>query len=122
MSAIQNDDAPNLENLLDVLCADVNAVANNGYTALIISAYNGQKSAVKLLIERGANVNAKSKDGYTALIYAAFGGHAKIVEELVQSGAAVNSVNEYGANALIYAAHKVTSNRTPLSIFILGYP
>ena len=52
MSAIQNGDTPNLENLLDVLCADVNAVANNGYTALIISAYNGQKSAVKLLIER----------------------------------------------------------------------
>ena len=36
MTAIQNDDTPVLNHLLDVLCADANAVANNGYTALII--------------------------------------------------------------------------------------
>ena len=36
LKAIQNDDPPVLIQLLDVQCADANAVANNGYTALIL--------------------------------------------------------------------------------------
>ena len=36
LKAIQNDDPPVLTQLLDVQCADANAVANNGYTALIL--------------------------------------------------------------------------------------
>ena len=73
----------------------------------MIAAYNGQTSAVKLLVERGADINVDTNDGYTALIYAAFSGDAKIVQILVEAGADVNAINEYGANALIYAAHKV---------------
>ena len=107
MSGIQNEDLPVLTHLIDVLCADVNAVTTNGYTPLILAAYKGQDLAVKQLIGKGADVNTVTNDGYTPLIYAAFNGHSKIVKQLIENGADVNATNEYGANAIIYAAHKV---------------
>ena len=107
MSAIQDEDFEVITYLVDVLCADINAVTANGYTPLILAAYKGQNSAVKQLIGKGADVNAVTNDGYTALIYAAFSGHSKIVKQLIENGADVNATNEYGANAIIYAAHKV---------------
>jgi len=42
--------------------ADINAKANDGYTALIEASANGRIEVVRELINRGADINAKNND------------------------------------------------------------
>jgi len=83
--------------------ADVNAKANDGWTALMSAAFNGHNGTTELLIQNNADVNAKlndcttfdfddaergscelSTDGWTALDLAREGGHDDIVALLEQ--------------------------------------
>ena len=50
---------------------DVNARDENGRTALMLAAVNGNEDCVKILIAAGADVNAKDNTGKTALVMAA---------------------------------------------------
>lgn len=50
--------------------ADVNAVANDGTTALMLAAQNAKIDVVELLLKRGAKPGMKDKSGKTALDYA----------------------------------------------------
>ncbi len=47
--------------------SDVNATEDDGYTALMWSAWSGHAGIVKLLLVAGADVNAKNNNGYTVL-------------------------------------------------------
>ncbi|HCB63796.1 MAG TPA: hypothetical protein DEP20_00285, partial [Fusobacteria bacterium] len=57
---------------------DVNVVDENGRTALIHAAENGNKELCELLIEKGADVHVLDIYGWTALIYAAQNGHKEV--------------------------------------------
>ncbi len=86
---------------------DVNAVNNDGLTALWVAARNGHTETVEALIRAGADVNAVNavnNDGLTALWLAARNGHTKIVEALIKAGVDVNAVNNDGNTALTLAA------------------
>jgi ankyrin repeat protein len=74
--------------------ADIDAVDNEGNTALMAAAGSGNERSVRLLLEAraGKNINAKSNwGGSTALIEAAINGSGKTVEALIAAGTGVNA-------------------------------
>lgn len=79
--------------------ADVNAKDMWGGTALILSAFFGYKSIVKLLIDAGADVDAQDNNGQTALMAAALFGYESIAELLIKNGADVNVKDKDGMTA-----------------------
>ena len=63
--------------------ADVNAIANDGATALILAASSGDTESVRALLRRGAGLgNRYSQSGETALMLAKKNNHTDIVELL----------------------------------------
>lgn len=88
--------------------ADVNAGNNDGYTPLHGAVSYGKndtrKSAVKILLKRGANPNAKtSRDGETPFHKAVSRGDIEIVRLLIDYGADVNAVSKFGVTSLYFA-------------------
>jgi ankyrin repeat protein len=67
--------------------ADVNAKTDDGSTALILAAQNGNMEMVKLLLQKAADVNIKTNEGKTAYELAKSKGHTAIVRLLEKAGA-----------------------------------
>jgi ankyrin repeat protein len=72
---------------------------------LILAARQGNLSAVRSLIERGAELNAQSAEGNTALIQAVHARNADVVKWLLSKGADVNRKTNVGFTALMAAAY-----------------
>lgn len=83
--------------------ADVNAVENNGYTALMNAARKGYVKIVELLLERGADKDKASVDGWTALMNASAFDRKEIVDLLIDKGADINKADKLGRTALMIA-------------------
>ena len=81
--------------------------ADEGWTALLRAATNGQEAVVRFLVEKGADIEARSPNNGTPLICASEGNYEAIVEFLLKNGARVNSEDQFGWNPL----HRVTVNR-----------
>ena len=64
----------------------------------------GDLSAAKDALERGASVHARDENGNTALMLAAFYGQEEVVRLLIERGAEVNTVNPAGRTPLMFAA------------------
>ena len=80
----------------------------NGWTALTLAAWLGNKEATETLLDHGANVNATvESEGRTALMLAARGGNADIMKLLLDNGASIKGRDKRG--------------RTLLSLTITGY-
>ena len=79
----------------------------DGFTALALAAYLGQKQVAEYLILNGADLNAVAKNptGFTALTGATANNHTEIAKLLVNHGANVNHRYEEGASPLMEAAH-----------------
>jgi hypothetical protein len=86
--------------LLSVKGIDLNAQANNGNTALMMSAYLENFHAVNALLELGAEVN---KTGWTALHYAAISGNDAIISALLEHAAYIDAQTPTGLTALMLA-------------------
>ena len=69
------------------LGADVNAVDDDGYSALIRAGKNGHTSTVQALVGCKANVHATNNSGTSAIVWAERRGHRATVEALVKLGA-----------------------------------
>ncbi len=69
------------------LGADVNAVSNDGTTALMYAAANGFSENVKVLLENGADINAENNNGDTALYLAKEYGRTYTIRILEEAGA-----------------------------------
>lgn len=61
--------------------ADINAKADNGWTALHYAAKRGYVEVVKYLIEQGADINAKNNAGETPLYEASTSAVARFLKE-----------------------------------------
>jgi ankyrin repeat protein len=72
--------------------------------ALVDAAKQGNREAVRTLVQRGADVNSTSADGTTALHWAAHNGDGELVSALVRAKANVNVNNRYGIAPIWLAA------------------
>ena len=85
--------------------ANVNAVDNTEYSALIGAAYENNLEMVKILLAAGVDksVNATYIFGGTALMLAAKSNNPEMVKVLLAAGADVNAKKSDGKSALDYA-------------------
>lgn len=99
--------------------ADVNAVDENGWTALnyacgeydLDKLGNGNLKLARFLIFKGADVNAKDKDGSDALTNAAVNGNIEIAKLLIKHGAKVNNKDRIGITPLIATQFAISENQ-----------
>jgi ankyrin repeat protein len=87
---------------LGLLCASVSLGADG--PALVDAAKNGDVSAVRSLLERGADPNQAAADGSTAVHWAVHGDHLDILNVLLDAGAKTDVVTRYRIATLTLAA------------------
>ncbi|MCC1483571.1 ankyrin repeat domain-containing protein [Winogradskyella immobilis] len=80
----------------------INAINDAGFTPLILAAYHGNTSVVKMLVSRVSNINETSSAG-TALMAATVKQDKDIVELLLKHKANPNIADSNGSTALLYA-------------------
>ena len=77
---------------------------SEGYTALILSAYDNHPDTLKALLAAGANACAADRNGNTALMGALFKGETNIANTLLDTHCAIDQTNNAGETALSFAA------------------
>ncbi len=93
--------------LLSISCAVLLTAALGAQSAAPVAdaAMNGDRAAVKTLLQQGGDVNAAQGDGMTALHWAAMKNDAELAQMLVYAGANVKATTRLGGNTpLIIAA------------------
>jgi len=75
-----------------------------GYTALILSAYDHHPQTLKALLSAGANACAADRHGNTALMGALFKGETDIANLLLDTHCNIDQTNNAGETALSFAA------------------
>ncbi len=87
--------------------ADVNAVDERGWPAILRAAYFGHGAIVRALVEAGASPDARETiEGGTALHFAARQNHADIVRALLEAGADPNAALTNGWTSLMWAVER----------------
>ena len=79
-------DKPDMIRYLIAKGADKDALAPNGYTALMMAARSGHTDAAKALLYEDVDINVRSPDGATALRIARQRKHNELAELLVRAG------------------------------------
>ena len=100
-------DLESLKKIVNHDAASVSSYSPDGFTALALASYLGQKEAVDYLILKGADVNAlaRNETGFTALTGAVTQNQNEIAKTLVKNGAHVNHRYEGGFTPLMHAAY-----------------
>ena len=81
--------------------ANVNTQTQQGATALIVSAHEGQSNVVqRLLARKDIRPDFQEKDGWSAMMFAAHKNHARVVKMLLDHGVDLNLRNARGQSAL----------------------
>ena len=88
---------------------DLNAVDEEGETALVIACRHSHSEIVNALITNGANINGVGTGGYTALMTAVAKDSVDCISILLQHGADVKVTSVDGTTAL----HEAASHETP---------
>ncbi len=101
--AAKADDLAAVRNLIKDH-ADVNAVANDGSTALLWAAYRGDVDMTKALIAAGANVDAENHYGVTPLLQACRSGNVEVIKALLDAGADATKWHAEGETPLMAAS------------------
>jgi len=104
ITAIRLGKLTEFETLLNSGRCHINAVDEDGWTALIWACRWGRTSIVQTLLAAGTNLDIQTTSGDTALIWASQSGRTDIVHLLIQSGAHLNLQTNNGNTALIWAA------------------
>lgn len=89
---------------LALLVAGGLLAAETGRPQLIDAAKNGDKDAVRSLLQKKVDVNAADADGSTALLWASYRDDVETADLLIRAGAKVNAATDLGATALWQAS------------------
>jgi ankyrin repeat protein len=73
---------------------------------LVDCVLGGHQAGAKYLISKGADLNARQSEGYSILMRAVKGGDIEMAKLLVESGADVNAKSDYGDTVVSYARAK----------------
>jgi ankyrin repeat protein len=84
--------------LLQVQTIDLDAMNDEGNTAVMLAVIENQSYAAKLLVSKGANINLKNADRLSPLFGAVMAGDNEMVEFLLASGANVSIDQNFQAN------------------------
>lgn len=107
ISAIKEDDAEHLRDVLEKENLDVNAKLKNGITPLIFACINKKYQSAEVLLDHGADPNIEDNEGYNALFHlissAAYEQDYRMIMILIKKGADVNYKNKYGISVMIHA-------------------
>ena len=82
----------------------IDAKTPQGYTALILAAYDEQPDMLHRLIAAGANPCLGDRNGNTALMGALYKGETDIARTLMDTSCDINQTNNAGETALAFAA------------------
>jgi ankyrin repeat protein len=82
----------------------IDATTPEGYTAVILTAYDNQPAALSFLLKAGANACIGDRNGNTALMGALFKGEAGIATTLMHTPCKIDQTNNSGETALSFAA------------------
>lgn len=99
--AVQEGDIEKLKKAL-LQGADVNCLADNGWSALLWAVHMGRHYVVEFLVERGAEINKRNKEDNTPLIWSAFWRRYETVRYLIDRGADISLRNKRGKTAVDY--------------------
>ncbi|MCL1940944.1 MAG: ankyrin repeat domain-containing protein [Synergistaceae bacterium] len=117
ISAVKDNNDPEVLNLLIQKGADVSMKNNDGLTPLMLAAQSNNLEFLRALIQGGADVNAKNNGGWPALFIAVeYNNNPEIIAALIEAGADVNAnANDY--TPLLFAA-AVDSSSEVVSLLI----
>lgn len=94
VAAIEKNDAPAVNKLINSGALEINLKMINGRTALMEAAHHKFINVAKLLIDRGADVNVSDDDRVTALMQAAGANALDIAKLLIDKGAVINITDQ----------------------------
>ena len=94
--------------------------AETGTSALATAARQGDRAAVRSLLDNHASVNVADDDGTTALIWAAYRDDVETADLLLRAGADAKAANEYGVTALYAAAATTDAAAMTEKLFAAG--
>ncbi|MBZ5792247.1 ankyrin repeat domain-containing protein [Burkholderia contaminans] len=81
----------------------VDATDSHGFTAVILTSYDGQPAALDYLLSAGANACAGDRHGNTALMGALFRNEPDIARRLIDTHCPIDQTNGAGETALGFA-------------------
>ncbi len=101
IKAAKNGNASQVKYLMNKYPQLLGNKDEEGKTALMYAAENGDKDICDLLIKKEAG--AQDNKGLSALMYASYKGHSKIVDKLIKNGKEIGLQDKQGRTALMYA-------------------
>src|ERR1700742_1466827 len=90
--------------LFFILCAGMAPFASAIDSPVADAAMNGDRAAVRLLLQKKADVNAPQADGATAIQWAAYRDDLQLADLLLAAGANPKIANREGATAIQLAS------------------
>ncbi|WP_260858919.1 ankyrin repeat domain-containing protein [Paraburkholderia sp. BCC1885] len=82
----------------------IDGTTSQGYTGLILAAYDEEPQAMEFLLGHGANPCLGDRNGNTALMGAIFKGELAIARRLMTTSCSIDQTNNAGETALSFAA------------------
>ena len=102
INAVNNDDIGTI-NGLRISKTIINRITPENQSALHISASNGYKALVEVLVGMGANVNLQNASSQTPLHWAAWNNQTAVIDYLIKHGAKVSTRDSSGNTPLLMA-------------------